>query len=204
MTGEQMTDRTPTAHDSPYPRGILQQSWDTPDALADAGQQIRSLHAADKGGPRAYTGSDPAGREVPSHYTTARYGAPNDTLLASVPGQLAGTGGTGKDTSQGFGQLNPTNDEFRRGHSIRRVQHDPVPFDYTNTHGSGIRPFMGRIPIAQARFDGPDSPYAQQGGIDGAQVMMRSGGATPPTAYTAPPDPEMLQMPPATTSPFAW
>lgn len=204
LPGNSGLNRTPTAHNSPYPRGILQQSWDAPDALADAGQQIRALHARDLGGPRQYSGDDPAGHEEISHYTTNRYTAPNTTVLGRVPGQVGGTGSAGKDTSQGYGQLNPSNPEFQAGHSIRRVQHDSVPFDMTNTHGPGIRPFLGRVPIAQARFDGPDSPYYAAGNINGGQIMARTGGATPPTAYQAPPDPDMVQAPVSAYSPFAW
>jgi hypothetical protein len=204
MRGIGGLDQTPSSHANPYPRGIIQQSWDEPDAVARAGAQTALLHGVDQGGPRANGGFNPAGRENPTDYTTDRYGAPNETDQAlNVPGQIRG-GLSALDTAQGYGQLNST-DEFKRGHSIRRVQHDKMPMDYTNTHGGQDGPFLGRIPIAQARFDGPDSPYFAAGAIDQAQVMMRSGGASDPTPYQPPPDPTIAAGVPGTpSSPWAY
>lgn len=205
MRGLGGLDQTPSRHDNRYPRGIIQQSWDNPDAAARVGGQLSELHGTDLGGPRAFGGYNPAGREETTDYTTDRYEAPNDTQQAvSVPGQIRG-GAAALDTTQGYGKLNNAS-EFQHGHSIRRVQHDRMPLDLTNTRGTGTdRPFMGRIPIAQARFDGPDSPYFAQGAIDGAQVMMRSGGASDPTPYQPPPDPTIAAGVAATpASPFAW
>ena len=206
MRGVGGLDQTPSSHANPYPRGIIQQSWDDPDAVARAGVQASELHGIDQGGPRSVLGWSQAGREIQTNYTTDRYDAPNTNDLSSdVPGQLRGTGPMGKDTTQGYGKLNPSDPEWQKGHSIRRVQHDKMPMDYTNTHGSGPRPFLGRTPIAQARFDGPDSPYFSAGSIDGAQVMMRSGGATDPTPYEPPPDPTIASgLPAGPPSPWAY
>jgi hypothetical protein len=205
MRGIGGLDQTPSKHSNPYPRGIIQRSWDDPDAVARNGVQAAELHGTDQGGPRAFGGFNPAGREESTDYTTDRYAAPNDNALDSnVPGQIRGTGYALTDTSQGYGKLNNL-DEFQRGHSIRRVQHDRMPQDMTNTRGGQDGPFLGRIPIAQARFDGPDSPYYSAGAIDQAQVMMRSGGASDPTPYQPPPDPTIAAGVPGTpASPWAY
>jgi hypothetical protein len=195
-------DRTPNSHRAPYPRGIIQQSWDDPDALARAGTQVAELHDVDLGGPGFYNGHAPAGHEEPTRYTTDRYDAPNDNVLdADVPGQLRAAGSAGRggygggnaDTTQGYGVLN-TNPEFKMGHSIRRVQHDSVPFDYTNTHGEQDVPFMGRHPVQQMPLDGPDSPYFEEGSIDGANIPWE-GRIGDPSPYAQPAEPDMGTAP---------
>jgi hypothetical protein len=194
-------DKTPTTHSSPYPRGIIQMSWDDPDAAARVGTQLETLHGTDLGGPFFYNWNSPAGHEEETHYTTDRYDAPNDNYLSpEIPGQIktgnnSGTGGGGKasgggsnaDTTQGYGQLNSL-PEFQMGHSIRRVQHDTVHFDYTNTHGEQNVPFMGRHPIEQMPLDGPDSPYFEMGNIDGANTPWE-GRIGDPSPYEQPAEP---------------
>jgi hypothetical protein len=203
-------DKTPDTHKAPYPRGILQQSWASPDELALAGIQQTELHQPDMGGPRAYNGHDPAGREEPSHYTTDRYDAPNENYLSpDVPGQLRGSyGRTGggynsgtADVTQGYGKLNSL-DEFQMGHSIRRVQHDTVHFDFTNTHGEQDVPFWGRHPVQQMPLDGPDSPYYAQGAIDGANIPWE-GRIGDPSPYAQPPEPSFA-APSNGPDVFAW
>lgn len=188
-------DETPTVHGTPWPRGIIQDSYENTGMLAVAGEQMNIPHAINQGGPEAYNQFSQVGRESPTDYTTDRYDAPNTNVLATnVPGQLrgAGMGGGGqasKDTSQGYGELN-TIDEFTKGHSIRRVQHNPLHFDYTALDG-GDRPFIPRMALGiQPTFDGPDSPYNDvQGGIGGSFQPDRQGGATFPTASVPIPDP---------------
>jgi hypothetical protein len=202
-------DRTPDTHSSPYPRGIIQQSWDNPNALAVAGEQITELHAPDLGGQKLYITHAPAGHEEETHYTTDRYDAPNENYLATVTdGQLKpGTGssnastgggsrgGSNADPTQGYGVLNSM-PEFQMGHSIRRVQHDTLHFDFTNTHGEQDVPFWGRHPIQNAQFDGPDSPYFEAGSIEGNQVVWE-GRIGDPTPYVQPPEPTIGQSAPA-------
>lgn len=192
-------EQTPETHSSPYPRGIIQPSWENPDAWADVGEQIASLHSQDLGGPKFYNGNAPAGHEEPTDYTTNRYDAPNENYLADTPGQIRGTGfdagrggygGGNADTTQGYGVLNSL-PEFQMGHSIRREQHDSAVFDYTNTHGEQHVPFMGRHPVEQMPLDGPDSPYFDNGSIDGANVVWE-GRIGDPTVYTQPPEPTTL------------
>jgi len=189
-------DNTPDNHGAPYPRGIIQQSWERPDDLAIVGTQISELHGADLGGVANFTGDDPTGREEPADYTTDRYDAPNENYLSSeVPGQLRGSYGRSgggynsgtADVTQGYGVLNSL-EEFQMGHSIRRVQHDTVHFDFTNTHGEQDVPFWGRHPVEQMPLDGPDSPYFEQGGIDGANVPWE-GRIGDPTPYEQPAEP---------------
>lgn len=198
-------DVTPTTHSSPYPRGLIQQSWDDIDALARVGEQIADLHALDLGGPRQNLGFSPVGREQPTHYTTDRYDAPNQTYQApDLPGQIrtgfsygggsanagANGGGSNADTVQGYGQLNPLG-EFQMGHSIRRVQHDHMPWDYTNTHGEQNVPFPGRHPVQQMPLNGPDSPYFEMGNIDGANIPWE-GRIGYPTPYQQPSEPTIV------------
>jgi hypothetical protein len=199
-------DVTPTTHSSPVPRigQTTMQSWDNPDGAANIGPQLNALHGPDFGGVELMIGHDPAGREEVTHYTTDRYDAPNENYLSSdVPGQLraAGSNGVGAsghgnaDTTQGYGKLNDL-PEFQMGHSIRRVQHDHMPWDYTNTHGEQDVPFPGRHPIQQMPLDGPDSPYFEQGDIDGANIVWE-GRIGDPTAYVQPP--EVTTLAPSTT-----
>lgn len=195
-------DRTPETHKAPYPRGIIQQSWDRPDALALAGTQQIELHGPDLGGPQFYTGDDPTGHEEETHYTTDRYAAPNENYLTpEIPGQLKGSYGRSgggynsgtADTTQGYGVLNSL-EEFQMGHSIRRVQHDTVHFDYTNTHGEQNVPFPGRHPVQQMPLDGPDSPYYAEGAIDGANIPWE-GRIGDPSPYVQPAEPTIGSAP---------
>jgi hypothetical protein len=203
-------DRTPTSHRAPWPRGIVQFSNDSPDALSVAGKQIAELHSPDFGGPRVYNGNSLAGHEEETHYTTDRYDAPNENYLSpEVPGQLRGNGGrTGggygggnSDTTQGYGVLND-NPEFKMGHSIRRVQHDTVHFDYTNTHGEQNVPFQGRHPVQQMPLDGPDSPYYDAGNIGGANIPWE-GRIGDPSPYVQPEEPTIGDAPDSQDV-FAW
>jgi hypothetical protein len=197
-------DKTPWTHESPYPRGIIQQSWDNPNALAMYGEQQTQLHGPDLGGPKLYNAFSPVGREEITHYTTDDYVAPNENYLSSdVPGQLRGGTGHGvgghADPTQGYGVLN-TLEEFNSGHSIRRVQHDTVHFDFTNTHGEQSVPFPGRHPVQQMPLDGPDSPYFEMGDIDGGQVVWE-GRIGYPTPYVQPEEPTVVA---ASPQPDVW
>lgn len=192
-------DQTPDTHAAPYPRGIRQYSIDDPMGLVEAGEQTALLHGQEFGGTGRMVLSAPSGHEEPTNYTTDRYDAPNETYQATVTqGQLkpsgdnsaGGYGGGNADTVQGYGVLNPTA-EFQMGHSIRRVQHDHMPWDYTNTHGEQDVPFQGRHPVFQMPLDGPDSPYFEQGDIEGGQ-MPWEGRIGDPTVYVQPPEPTVL------------
>jgi hypothetical protein len=192
-------DQTPPTHSSPYPRGIIQYAIDNPNALASAGVQINELHAGDMGGPKLYNAFSPVGREEITHYTTDDYVAPNESYLSSdIPGQIRGSGnqaatgyGAGNaDPDQGYGVVN-TMQEFNAGHSIRRVQHDTAHFDFTNTHGEQDVPFPARHPVQQMPLDGPDSPYFEQGSIDGANIVWE-GRIGDPTAYQQAVEPTVL------------
>lgn len=206
--GGEAIDTTPTSHTAPYPRGIIQQSWDHPDALAAVGEQNQQLHAPDFGAQKFYNGNSPAGHEEPAHYTTDMYVAPNDNVLTEVPGQIKGTGyghggggygGGNADTTQGYGSLSEY-EQFSHGRSIRRVQHDTVHFDYTNTHGEQNDPFYGRHPVYQNQLDGPDSPYFEQGSIDGGLVVWE-GRIGDPSPYVQPVEPVTV---PASYSDDVW
>lgn len=213
VAGEEY-DKTPTTHSSPYPRGIIQQSWDQPDALAVAGIQMAEVHSEGFGGAQFYNQNSPTGRQEETDYTTDDYVAPNDSNLAKVTqGQLkpgygwnsggGNSGGSNADPDQGYGVVN-TLEEFNAGHSIRRVQHDSMHFDYTNTHGEQNVPFMGRHPVEQMPLDGPDSPYFEQGDIDGANIPWE-GRIGYPTPYEQPAEPTIVPAPSDYGSDvFAW
>src|SRR6185437_4641850 len=66
-------DNTPVTHVSPYPRGIIQQSWSDPNALAVYGDQLNELHGPDLGGVRLFNMHSPSGHEEDTNYTTDRY-----------------------------------------------------------------------------------------------------------------------------------
>jgi hypothetical protein len=198
VPGEEI-DRTPVTHASPYPRGILQSSWDNPSGYAAVGEQLRELHVPEMGGTTLNVGFSPTGREEVTHYTTNDYVAPNENYLSpDVPGQLRGSGnrqgggygGGNADPTQGYGWLS-SYEEFNSGHSIRREQHDSVHFDYTNTHGEQEVPFMGRHPVEQMPLNGPDSPYFDQGNIDGANIPWE-GRIAYPTPYQQPVEPTIV------------
>jgi hypothetical protein len=209
-------DMTPDKHIAPWPRGIQQPSYDDPDAYVLVGEQLQALHGENMGGVYFQIFNSPAGHEEATNYTTDNFLAPNENYLApEVPGQLrpgygygGGRGGVGNaggsnaDPTQGYGVLN-TMPEFNTGHSIRRVQHDRMPWDFTNIHGEQDVPFPARHPVQQNQLDGPDSPYYEQGNIDGANIPWE-GRIGDPTAYQQPA--EVTVAPAMTSSPdvFAW
>jgi hypothetical protein len=205
------TDFTPNTHVAPYPRGIIQQSWDDPHALSRYGDQGVQLHQPELGGSKFFNGNSMTGHEEVTHYTTDRYDAPNENYLSDLPGQVKGTafansaGASGHgnaDPTQGYGVLN-TLPEFTMGHSIRREQHDTVHFDYTNTHGEQNVPFMGRHPVEQMPLDGPDSPYFMQGEIDGANTPWE-GRIGDPTPYQQPQETTIAPTPTQTVDVWGW
>lgn len=191
-------DQTAQSHIAAWPRGIIQPDWDNADAYALVGEQVEILHGRDMGGVKFQMFNSPGGHEEETHYTTDNYVAPNDNYLApEIPGQVRGSGGYGggrggvgnaggsnADPTQGYGVLN-TYEEFNAGHSIRRVQHDHMPWDYTNTHGEQDVPFFARHPVGQMPLDGPDSPYFEQGSNTNLQVPWE-GRIGDPTAYQQP------------------
>jgi hypothetical protein len=201
-------DHTPTTHDVPWPRGIPQEaggSLSTPGGLEIAAEQMQILHGNDQGGVSANVRHAPAGHEEVTHYTTDDYSAPNENVLAKAPGQLKGAngsssgllggggsghgnaGGSAADPDQGYG-VNNTLPEFNAGHSIRRVQHDHMPWDYSLLKGEQEVPFYGRHAlVGQMSFDGPDSPYYAAGTIDGGLIPWE-GRIGNPTEYVQPPE----------------
>ena len=187
-------DRTPDTHESPYPRGIIQPNLEEPGSYARAAYQIAvqrdELHGLDLGGRIPNGQMAPGGRETPVNYTVDRYPAPNQTFQAAIPGQIVSTGGygQGRDTGPGgYGHLNDT-DEFARGHSIRIIQHDRMPWDRSLDYAPP-QPFWGRHEIAETRFDGPDSPYGIMGDTSTRQQIPWEGRIGDPTAYVQTPTP---------------
>ena len=112
-----------------------------------------------------------------------------------------GHGQGNADTTQGYGVLNSL-PEFQMGHSIRRVQHDTAHFDFTNTHGEQDVPFQGRHPVQQMPLDGPDSPYFDNGSIDGANTPWE-GRIGDPSPYVQPVEPT-IGTAPDSSDVFAW
>jgi hypothetical protein len=204
-------DKTPVTHSSPYPRGIIQDSIQDEGQLAVVAQQALELHSQDLGGPEFYNGNQPTGHEEQTHYTTSDYVAPNENVLsADYPDQLRGSGPNGAgsygggnaDTTQGYGKLN-SYQEFSAGHSIRRVQHDSAHFDFTGTHGEQGVPFPGKHPVQQMSLDGPDSPYFDNGNINGANVVWE-GHIGDPQPYEQPPMPDFAHASQDTSDVYAW
>ena len=165
-------EQTPDSHAAPYPRGL------THDPLV-AAQQMRTLHGLDLGGPRSIIGTVPTPYEEAVDQSLDL--SPNASGLVAVPRQLrAGTDvDQGDGTTQGYG--------FAFGHLFRRFKLAGVPRNWAGTvHGE--RPFLGPHSVAQARFDGPDSPY----GVAGDTSQGMGNAPTPvgnPTPYTAAPNP---------------
>lgn len=190
-------DQTPTSHAAAYPRGIIQPSWDAPGIDYLDGEAMREVHGADLGGPEFYVNSAIADNLAGTDWTVDRYESVADNILAkSNPDQLRSTGSmsqTGKgaggaDVDQGYGHANSL-PEFASGHSIRYVQHDKMPQDYTNTHGEQDVPFWGKHPInQQPNWTGPDSPYFEMGDTDHAQIPWE-GRIGDPSPYVQPAEP---------------
>jgi hypothetical protein len=211
-------DKTPDKHIAPWPRGIQQPSYDDPDAYVLVGEQLQALHGENMGGVYFQIYNSPGGHEEQTDYTTDRYDAPNESYLArEQAGQLkAGSGygggragvgnagGSNADPDQGYGVVNSI-PEFAMGHSIRRVQHDRMPWDFTLLKGEQDVPFPARHPVQQMPLDGPDSPYYAMGSIDGANVPWE-GRISDPTAYQQPAEVTVAPAPSASSSSdvFAW
>src|SRR6266568_340236 len=184
------------SHQAAYPRGIIQPSWQSPDGeYARAGDQLRQVHGTDLGGPEFYVNTAIADNLAGTDWTVDRYESVDDVALAqNTPDQLkggsasnTGRGAGSADVVQGYGKANSM-DEFSHGHSMRYVQHDKMPQDYTNTHGEQDVPFAGRHPVQQNTFTGPDSPYFEMGDIDGANTPWE-GRIGDPSPYIQPPEP---------------
>lgn len=166
-------DSTPDVHSAPYPNGIEHD-------LVEAAAQMRILHGLDLGGPEQ---RNRTGTPYPFTVDAGFHDSPNESALStSVPGQLRSGS---KDVSQGYGQAN--SGTFGLGHQFRRWFKDNIPLDRTGVMPDE-RPFYGKHPVWQARFDGEDSPYAQSGDTSINMGMSDSqyGDATP---YEQPPDP---------------
>lgn len=165
-------DKTPNVHAAPYPRGI-----ETDPVLAQEASAI--LHGDDLGGMAfLFDGAVPYGVEVDSGFTDS----PNASIQATPPAQLRDGS---RDEAQGEGRTN--SGTFNVGHQARRIYKDPVPMDRSTLLG-GERPFFGRYRNAQARFDGPGSPYGLQGDTSTGMSLAPQdvGFATP---YVQPADP---------------
>jgi hypothetical protein len=168
-----VVEQTPDSHAAPYPRGL------THDPLV-AAAQMRTLHGLDLGGPRSIIGT------VPTPYDQGVQQSLDDSpnasgLAAGLPRQLR----VGTDVDQGDGTTPGYG--FGFGHLFRRVMLAGVPRNWAGTV-RGERPFLGRHSVAQARFDGPDSPY----GTFGDTSTGMGNAPTPtgdPTPYTAAPNP---------------
>ena len=167
-------DATPSVHSAPYPRGVEQ------DPVV-AAETSAILHGLDLGGPGKV---QDAGVPYPVTVDAAYTDSPNQSVLARVPGQIAGgPHGTDVDQGDGVGNSGP----FGFGHQFRRWFGDPVPRNWSTLY-AGERPFMGRHVPWQNRLDGEDSPYAQAGDISVGMNL----GPTPvglSTPYEQPPNP---------------
>ena len=207
----QLIDQTPDVHCAPYPEtGPATMDHGTQADINEAATarmvQRHALHGRALGAEIFTNRFSPAGRETPTNFTTDRYESPNETMLATgTPGQLAsaGTGGgASKDTTQGLGQLNPT-DEFAHGHSIRRIQHDPMVWDRSLDYAPP-QPLWGRYQLREARFDGPDSPYFEAGDTSTGQQVVWEGRIGNPTAYQPPAEPLINPPSPASAGEDSW
>lgn len=167
-----VVENTPDSHAAPYPRGL------THDPLI-AAEQMRELHGLDLGGPRSIIGTIPTPYEQAVDQSLDL--SPNVSGLVAIPRQLrAGTDvDQGDGTTPGYG--------FGFGHYFRRLLDSGVPRNWAGTV-RGERPFLGPHSVAQARFDGPDSPYGTFG--DTSQGMGNAPTPTgDPTPYSPAPNP---------------
>jgi hypothetical protein len=167
-------DRTPTVHSAPYPALPYGEQLDA----QVAAEQMRQLHGLDLGGPAH---EHYRGVQYPVTVDSARHDSPFESGLASPPGQLR----SGKDLDQGYGQ--PNGYGFNLGRQFRRWFQDAVPRD-RSTLNAGERPFYGRHPQWQARFDGDDSPYGGAGDTS-IDMAMRATPVGSPSPYEQPPNP---------------
>jgi hypothetical protein len=203
-------DQTPSGHGGAYPRPLATMySTVTPDDFAIVGEQMTELHCRDLGGPRVLNQRAPGGREAPVNVTADRYESPAENNLQRTHGQMRhpGTGSAGgsgghlgaADVDQGYGELN-TDPEFQHGHSIRVVQHDRMPWDFSILRGSEGT-WLGKHPIMETRFDGPDSPYDMAGLPNRLQVAEKRGY---PTEYVPPAEPTVLPAPAGDSGTDVW
>lgn len=213
--GPGILDETPSSHGGLWPRPMATAySTVNPDQYAYVTEQMAVLHGKEEGGSYVLNRDAPGGREALVDITVDRYEAPNQNVLQKTIGHLRGIlGGVGApgggshlgqaDVTQGYGQLNSL-PEFQAGHSIRIVQHDKMPMDYTALHGDEGT-WLGKHPSGtERRFDGPDSPYGAMG--DG-QGLQRAGRATTlgyPTQYESPSAPTVLPSRRPTTDVWAY
>lgn len=171
----EVIDRTPSVHSAPYPRHPAGEEL----GYLEAAEQMRVLHGRDLGAPGLI---EDAGTPYPTLLESGRYDSPNASMLAKgTPAQLRNS----NDVDQGDGRENGYG--FNLGRQFRRWFQDAVPRDWSTLNG-GERPFYGRHPVWQARFDGPDSPYAWAGDTS-VDMMQAPTPVTDPTPYEQPSNP---------------
>lgn len=182
--GDHQIDATPVTHAGPWPKGVGDgdpkgpENWEYQQVMAD-------IHSQDLGAVRANT-------QLPGvdkgSYDNTYIESEGSALLEAVPGQIKGAG-AGKDVIQGYGK----NDDYGYGgmHVLHRTQKDSVPYNFQWLDPSE-RPFIvNNISGIQPTFNGPDSPYAEQGDTTQGMGQSAQGAAvlTDPTPYEAPSSP---------------
>ena len=204
IPGEGALDHTPSSHGGAWPVGNPEEYTTLDPRSGDmTGRQMRLLHGTERGGSEVFAWDAPGGHEALVDLPTERYAAPNENGLAKLSGAQravsAGpaSGGGGHlgtaDVDQGYGELND-NPEFQGGHSIRYVQHDRMPWDYTGLGLPNEGMWLGKHPVGTATsFDGVDSPYGVSGGTHSDQLRPEIRGY--PSEFPVSPAPTVVPTP---------
>lgn len=197
-------DQSPAMHShaAPYPTLGPETSGNLQDGSAEWGHQSQraAAHAIDLGSVAINTSQPGYGIEH-GQWNQWLANSPGSTDLSpNVPAQLRGSGGSGRDSTQGFGWDN------RFGFGAPHVQHnqavDGVPYNHQWIN-SAERPFIVPRRGVQATFDGGDSPYGAQGDTHANQQLGPSQAAvmTNPTQYVQPAAPN---VDPTYSGAWAW
>lgn len=178
-------DQTPRTHAAPGPGWAG--SYDDPE-LWQVRQNSVAIHSADFGAlePRI---TSPGGLTQPE-FDQWQANDPGENVLEPVTGQLQFMGG--RDTTQGYSKRNRYG--FDAGHRQRTTFAAPVVNTYLDP---SERPFV--IPQASGNFAPTDAVQGPNpiGYMRGAENL----NATPQSAYTPPPDPEVAPPGPAAGGP---
>lgn len=187
-------DQSPAmnSHAAPYPRMGPETSGNLQDGVAEWNHQAERQqgHLVDQGSVRINTSQPGFGIEHGEWHQSYSNNPGQTDLTRNVPDQLRGSGGSGRDSTQGFGWDNGYG--FGAPHIQYNQAVDGVPYN-RQWINSAERPFIVPRRGVQATFDGGDSPYGAAGDTHANQQLGPSQAAvmTNPTAYRQPAAPNV-------------